>query len=85
MKSIEINNEEKIILIQILSVSAEGMFVQEIRNSIKIIDKIESFVDTLSLEDSEHKYLLERINSTKFAKADKKLLSLIDKIESLNK
>ena len=82
MKTIKIENNDKEILSQMLSVSSDGMTVSDIRQSIKVIDKIDLCKNNLELEDADYEFVIQRLHKTKFAKADKELVMFFDRIEN---
>lgn len=78
--------DSKVQLIQILSVPAnpqQGLTLDEVRKSSKILDKLEGLAPEelgLTLEDAEHAFLVDRLNNTKFTVAHRVVVNMVDAV-----
>jgi hypothetical protein len=83
MKKISINSKTHFeILIAILETSPSGMTIGEVRQSFKLIDKLQSTPEDLVLTEAEYNMLIDRFNSAKFSRVTKELVDLADILES---
>lgn len=80
MKSIELKQGDKEFLQIICEQAPEGITIEQVRRSIKVLDKVEAAEDTLLLEDADHQYLVSRFSQMKFIKADRGVLDLFDRL-----
>ena len=81
MKTLSVTDTERKIIATVLDNFAEGAGIQAIRSAIKLIDKVEAAGDELQLEDSEHAFLMQRFNATRFVRADRNVIGLFEKLE----
>ncbi len=84
MKNFTINADEKSLLKVMIENAPQGssMNIGQVRQAIRVLDIVEAATDSVSLEDSDHSYLLERFNQGSFIRADKMLLVLFDRIST---
>jgi len=82
MKKIELKDNDAAILKVIFENSFEGISIGDVRNSVKMLDRIEANTGVLLLEDADYAYLQKRFNATKFIKADRSLVDLADRIDN---
>ena len=54
-----------------------GFTLEEVRLSVKILEKLEKATSTLSLEDTEHEHLKKILERSKFNRASKELFEFI--------
>lgn len=77
-----IDYKEMIGLVAGAASDGKGFSIGEIRQSVKILDRIEDAEDSLILEDTEYQYLLARLQNFRFSFAHKALVEFIDDLES---
>jgi hypothetical protein len=82
MKSIELKQGDKEFLKIVCEQAPEGITIEQVRRSIKVLDKVEAAQETLLLEDADHQYLVSRFSQMKFIKADRGVLDLFDRLSS---
>lgn len=58
--------------------SKEGLTIDDIRQSVKIMEKLEAAKDSIKLEDAEYLYLQNKIKNFKWAIAHKNIVQFID-------
>lgn len=61
---------------------ARGMTVQEMRQSIRLLDVLEPLADdatSVTFEDSDFNFLADRLRSAPYTQASRELLDLIDR------
>lgn len=75
----KIKFDDKKNLTEIVNTPVEGITVEQMRQRIKLLDKIESSESDLSLEDAEFEQLKSIIEKYKFGIVSKHLLSLCEK------
>lgn len=59
-----------------------GMSIDEVRRSVRVLDNLESLestADSVSFEDADYDFLINKLNDFKFALADKRIVDLIDR------
>lgn len=83
MKTMQVTEEEKSSLKTLMENAPNNrpLSIAEVRQSIKLIDVIESTESELNLEDADHAFLLERFKAMQFIRADRSVLALFDKVE----
>lgn len=83
MKTTEVDSKEKEMLKTICEQAPDGISVNEIRVAIKVMDAIDACEGTtLTLEDADHAYLVNKFSSMKFRSADRAILKLFDKLKT---
>lgn len=87
MKKIELKKiddfEYKALLTQLVSTpDTEPYSVPQIRQAVKVLDKLEVATDSLLLEDAEFSFVNQRVQSAKFVRADKRILQFVDDISA---
>lgn len=70
---------DKKLLAEIINRPVEGISVAEMRERIKLLDKIEAAEETLELEDSEFDKMKSLVEGFKFGIVSKHVLALCDK------
>lgn len=82
MKRFHANEKDRSFLKIALENAAEGrpLSVADMRSSIRVLDRIESPGDVISLEDADHQYLCDRLLALSFNRVDRDVMSCIDRI-----
>lgn len=83
MKTINLTQSDKEILLAILEASPSGMTIGQVRQSIKLIDKVSEAKELLELEDADFAYLYGRFSETKFSRVSKEIVDLADKLDGV--
>jgi hypothetical protein len=88
MKSIELRSsdewDDKIILRAVAEQSSDprGMDYAHVRRSIRLLDALDAADRTLELEDADHAYLVERLASFRWARADRRIVDLVERVKA---
>jgi len=82
MKTIEVSPEELTVLKTLTEHSPQGssMSIGEVRTSIKILDILDVSKDSVTFEDFDYNFLMQRFETCRFVRADRVVLSLFDKL-----
>jgi hypothetical protein len=59
-----------------------GASIEEMRQSIRVLDALESANGTLELEDSDYAHLVEKLKAQPWNVVDKRLVTLFDDVIS---
>jgi hypothetical protein len=59
-----------------------GVSIQEMRESLKVLDALESANGTLELEDSDYEHLLQKLTAMPWNVVDRRLVQLVDDVTS---
>lgn len=72
------------LLSQVLGGDAKGMTVSEMRERVKIIDKLDSYKSdsVIELEDAEHAKVKAVYSATQWGIADKQFVAVLDDLEN---
>lgn len=57
-----------------------GASIEEMRQSIRVLDAIDAANGTLELEDSDYQHLKQKLNSMQWNVADKRIVTLYDDV-----
>jgi len=60
----------------------EGIQIEEMRKSIKLLDAIDSANGTLDLEDADYGYLKQKIEAMNWNIVDRRIIQLVDDVTS---
>lgn len=60
----------------------KGIGIQEMRNSIKVLDALDASNGSVELEDSEYDLLKQKLDSMPWSYADRRILQLIDDVSN---
>lgn len=82
MKTFTTNPDEKTFLKIVVENAPQGssMSISEVRQAIRVLDIIDSSTTVITLEDSDHTYLVTRLNQGSFIRADKMVIEIFDKV-----
>ena len=81
MRLLNLQPAHKEIVAAILEASPTGMDIGEIRRALKVIDKVQSAANSVTLDDSEFDYIAKRFKETKFTRISKEVVDLADAID----
>lgn len=60
----------------------EGIQIEEMRRSIKLLDALDSANGTLDLEDADYSYLKQKIEAMNWNIVDRRILTLVDDVSN---
>ena len=60
----------------------DGINIAEMRQSIRVLDKLESANGALELEDSDYDHLKTKLDAMPWSMADRRILELVDDVSS---
>ena len=75
---------KEIILTILKTPTKDGLTIEDIRQSVKIIEKIEPAKEAVQFEDAEYNYLKKKINAFKWAIPHKNIITFIDDYNNTN-
>lgn len=61
-----------------------GASIEEMRQSIRVLDAIESANGTLDLEDSDYEHLQAKLKAMQWLLVDKRIVQLVDDVNGAN-
>lgn len=83
MKKIELkSNAHAEILAVVLETAPSGMTIGEVRQAIKLIDKLLLFPSFIAVDDAEYSFISQRFGAAKFARVSREIVELADSIEN---
>lgn len=62
----------------------KGVSIDEMRKSIRILDKLEGSSDILELEDADFEFLLEKVRKATWGSNNRVFVEFVDYFEELN-
>ena len=67
-------------IVQVPSDTRQGLSVDEVRKSVRVLDALDEAKDKLTLEDADYNLLRTKVNDFKFAFAHKNIVAFVDDI-----
>jgi hypothetical protein len=60
----------------------QGIQIEEMRKSIRLLDAIDAANGTLELEDADHQFLKQKLDNMGWNVADRRIVQLIDDVSN---
>lgn len=76
---VEVEFDDKALLSEVINISSDGISISEMRERIKLLDKVDNATDTLKLEDAEFEKVKSLLENFKFGVVSKHVLKLCEK------
>ena len=58
----------------------EGIGIEEMRRSIRVLDALEAYNDGCELEDADFEHLVQKVKNTRFIFVSKELIQFVDDV-----
>ena len=72
-------------IVQIPSDPRQGLNIDEVKKSVRVLDALEEAKDKLTLEDADYNLLRTKVNAFKFSYAHKNIVTFADDITGAKK
>lgn len=73
--------EDKKLLLQIVGSSPDGGYtIEQVRQGVKVLDKIQASADAIELEDAEYDFVKVRLGQMKWNVADPQVIAFYDAV-----